>query len=92
MLNPRPCMPDFITPTCMGGGDTTPTRFETKVVELSNKNLRIALDEYSRLVVRFFILGQNLTQFLGVKGQIFLKSAFFQLCSSIFQKLSIAAS
>ena len=57
------------------------------VVELSGKDQRIALDKHSRLVVRFLVLGQYLAKFLGVNGQIFAKSAIFQLCSSIFQKL-----
>ena len=68
-----------------------PGVWKLSVVELSGKNQRIALDEYSRLVVRFLILGQKLTPFWGVKGQIFAKSAFFQLYIIIFQKLLIVA-
>ena len=50
-----------------GGGDTTPSPriLKLRVVELSEKKQRIALHEYSQLVVWFFILGQNLTHFGG---------------------------
>ena len=45
-------------------GDTTPrVRFEARVAELSEKKHWIALDEFSRLVLRFLVLGQYLTQF-----------------------------
>ena len=44
-----------------GGGDP-PGVSKLSVVELSGKDWQIALDEYSRLVVRFLTLGQNLTQ------------------------------
>ena len=38
-----------------GGGDATPPRISTlSVVEVNGKKQRIARDEYSRLVVRFF--------------------------------------
>ena len=37
-----------------GGGCDPPGVSKLSVVELSGKNQRIALDEYSRLVVRFF--------------------------------------
>ena len=57
------------------------------VVELSGKTQRIAIGEHSRLVVRFFILGQYLTQLGEVKGQIFAKSTIFQLYMHISQKL-----
>ena len=55
---------DFHNTYVQGGGvDATPPRVsKLRVVELSGKNQRIALDEYSRLVVRFLILGQYLTQ------------------------------
>ena len=58
-----------------------------RVVELSGKSQRIALDESWRLVVRFSILGQNLDQFWGLKGRIFAKLAILQPYISIFQKL-----
>ena len=48
---------------CGGGVDTTPARFETKGRRAYQKNQQIALDEYSRLVVRFLVLGEYLTQF-----------------------------
>ena len=51
--------------------------WKLRVVELSGKNT-VALVEYSRLVVRFLILGQYLTQLWEVKGQIFAKPASFQ--------------
>ena len=45
------------------GGGGNPLRVsKVSVVELSGKDHRIALDEYSRLVVHFLTLGQNLTQ------------------------------
>ena len=43
------------------GATLHPWRFQSKR-ELSGKDQRIALDEYSRLMVRIFTLGQNLTQ------------------------------
>ena len=45
-----------------GGGCDPPGVSKLSVVELSGKDWQIALDEYSRLVVRFLTLGQNLTQ------------------------------
>ena len=45
-----------------GGGCDPPGVSKLSVVELSRKDWQIALDEYSRLVVRFLTLGQNLTQ------------------------------
>ena len=67
-LNPRPCTPNFITRTCGGGGDKTPTRFEINGRGACEKQKqRIALDEYSRLVVRYFVLGQYLSHFWGSK-------------------------
>ena len=39
----------------------------------------------------FLIQGQKLTPFWAVKGQIFAKSAIFQIYIIIFQKLSIEA-
>ena len=79
-------MNPFLTCTVGGGVDKTlPTRVsKLRVAELSRKKQWIALDDYSRLVVRFFVLVDPV---LGIKGQIFAKSAIFQLCSSIFQKL-----
>ena len=69
----------FHTADVQGGGegDTTPPRVsKLRVAELS-ENQWITFDKYSRLVVRFLVLGQYLTQFLGVKSQIFEKSGFF---------------
>ena len=63
-----------------GGGEglvRPPGVSKLSVVELSGINQRIALDKYSRLVVRFLILGQKLNLFWGVKGQIFAKSEIF---------------
>ena len=46
-----------------GGVDATLHRVsKLNAVKFSRKNRRIALDEYSRLVVRFLVLGQYLTQ------------------------------
>ena len=61
------------------------------VVELSGKDQKIALAEYSRLVVLFLVLGQYLTQLWQVKCQIFGNSMIFQLYESISAKLSIVA-
>ena len=45
-----------------GGGLMRPPRVSKLcVVELSGKSQRLALEDYSRLVVRFWILGQYLT-------------------------------
>ena len=57
-----------------------------RLVELSRKKQRIALDEYSGLVVRFLVLGQYMTQFWGSKSN-FREIGNFQLCSSKFEKL-----
>ena len=64
LVNPRPCTPIFITRTCReGGGRCDPPRVsKLTVVGLSRKDRRIALDEYSRFVVRFLVLDQYLTQ------------------------------
>ena len=59
-----------------GGWCDAPGVSKLSVVELSGKQL-IALDEYSRSVVRILILGQKFDPVLVVKGQIFAKSAFF---------------
>ena len=61
------------------------------VVELIGEDQKIALAEYSRLVVLFLVLGQYLTQLWQVKGQIFGNSMIFQLYESISAKLSIVA-
>ena len=80
---PRPCTPVFITRTCRGGGEyDRPRLSKLSVVELSRKNQRIALDEYSRLVVRF-----SSPIFDPVKGQIIAKATTFQLNMNISQKL-----
>ena len=45
-LNPRQCTPIFIARTCMGFDATPPPRVsKVRVVELSEKNSRIFLDE-----------------------------------------------
>ena len=76
-----------------GGGLVRPPLGVSKrsVVELSGNDQQIALAEYSRLVVLFLVLGQYLTQFLQVKGQIFGNSMIFQLYESTSAKLSIVA-
>ena len=73
----------------MQGGCNPPRVSKLSVVELSGKNHRIARVEYSRLVVRFFILGQYLTQLKEVKGQIVAKPAIFQLYIIILKKKNI---
>ena len=55
------------------------------------KKTASCFSEYSRLVVRFFILGRYLTQVGEVKGQIFAKPAIFQLHIIIFRELFIVA-
>ena len=62
-VNPRPGRAFSITRPGRGGGVMRPPwRFETKrFVALREKDQSIALDEYSRLVVYFFTLGQHLT-------------------------------
>ena len=71
-----------------GGGLVHPLAVSKfSVIKLSRGNQRIALDKYSRLVVRFFILGQYLTQLLEFKGQTFAKSTILQSYTHIFQKL-----
>ena len=62
-----------------------PWPFETKRRRAYPKKRRIALDEYSRLVVRFFILGQNLTPFRGVKGKFSRDRQFFNLVPVYFK-------
>ena len=58
-----PVHADFHNLDVQGGGRCDPPRVsKLRVVKLSGKNRRIALDEYSRLVVRFLVLGQYLTQ------------------------------
>ena len=52
-VNPRPSSVFRHIPQCRGGGATPPGVSKLSVVELSGTNQRIALDEYSRLVVRF---------------------------------------
>ena len=71
------------------GVGATPSLCVSKVsiVELSEKKHRIALEEYSRLVVRFLTLGQNLTQLREVNGQNFPESAIFHIYTYISQKL-----
>ena len=75
-INPRPVQAFLITRTVRGvGGDTTPpSDSKLRVVELRGKDQPLGLDEYSRLLVSFFTLGQYLTQLWRVKGRI---SAFF---------------
>ena len=76
-----------------GGGLVRPPLGVSKrsVVELRGKDQKIALAEYSRLVVLFLVLGQHLTQLWQVKGQIFANSMIFQLHESMASKLSIVA-
>ena len=85
---PRPFSVFRHLPQVEGGCDP-PGVWKLSVEELSGKHQRIALDKYSRLVVRFLILGQKLTPSWGVKSQIFAKSAIFQIYIIIFRKLLI---
>ena len=55
--------------------------YKVCVAELSGNYWWIALDEYLRLVVRFFTLDQNVIQLWEVKGKIFPKSAIFKVTS-----------
>ena len=90
-LNPRPFSVFCPLRQCRAGGVRPPWRFETKRRRAYRKKQRIALEDYSRLVVRFWILGKKITTFWGVKGQIFAKTAIIQLYIIIFQKLLIVA-
>ena len=54
-----------------------------RVVALRDKNQRIALHEYSRLVTGDLLLGQYLTQICQVKGQFSGKIGLFQLYTPI---------
>ena len=61
---------------------------KVSIVQLSGKDQQLALEWYSRLLVRVFCtIGQNLTQLSGVKGQIFPKSAIFQTYKSIYKSI-----
>ena len=62
-FNPRPGRPFSITRPGRGGVDAPPPPGVSKlsVVALREKDQSIALDEYSRLVVYLFTLGQHLT-------------------------------
>ena len=54
---------DFHYADVQGVGRCDPPRVsKLKVVELSGKNRQTALEDYSRLVVRFFVLDKFLTQ------------------------------
>ena len=91
-INPRPDTVFRHLRSDRGGGWCDPPGVSKRsVVELSGKDQQIALAEYSRLVVLFLILGQNLTQLWQVKGQIFGNFMIFQLYESISAKLSIVA-
>ena len=75
-----------------GGGGATPLGVSKRsVVELSGKDQRIALVEYSRLVVLFLVLDQYLIQLWQVKDQTFGNSTIFQCYESISAKLSTVA-
>ena len=85
-VNPRPSSAFCHLRRSRGGGVGTtppPCRFETRRGSASRKNQRVALDEISRLSTTFLTLGQYLTSLWQVKGQIFGKSTFFQLCASL---------
>ena len=84
----KPC---FATFAGVGGGATPPGVSKRSVVELRGKDQQIALAEYSRLVILFLVLGQDLTQLWQVIGQIFANSMIFQLHESMASKLSIVA-
>ena len=59
-------------------------------VELSGKEKqRIPLDDYLRLVVRFVILGQHVTQLREVKGQTFAKSTLFNYTLCYLKKYKL---
>ena len=61
-FNPRPGRAFSITRLCRVVVDATPPGvLKLSVVALREKDQSIALDEYSRLVVYFFTLGQHLT-------------------------------
>ena len=83
-VNPRPSSAFCHLRRSRGGGLVRPPcRFETRRGSASRKNQRVALDEISRLSTTFLTLGQYLTSLWQVKGQIFGKSTFFQLCASL---------
>ena len=81
--------PYFATFASAWGSDP-PDVSNLSVVELSGKTADFS-DEYSGLVVRFPLLGQNLTQLWEVKGQIFEKSIICQVYMSISQQILIEA-
>ena len=62
----------------MNGGGATPSVSKLSIIELSGKNQRIALEEYSRLVVSFLILGQNLVPFRGESKVKFSRNRQFK--------------
>ena len=76
----------FATFASGGGGCDPPGVSKLSVLEFSEKNSGLLMTILA-IGSAFLILGQNLTQFWGIKGQIFVKSAIFQISSSIFQKL-----
>ena len=64
-VKPSPVHADFHNGDVQGGGGgrcDLPTLLKLRVVELSGKHSRIALDEYSRLLVRFLVIDQYLIQ------------------------------
>ena len=79
-------LPYFATFASAGGGGCDPPGVsKLSVVELSGKNQRIALDEYSRLVVRFLILGKKLTPFWGSKVKFSRNRRFFNFTLPYFK-------
>ena len=69
------------------GGATLLSVSKLSVVELSWKDRRIAIDEYSRLVVFFFYIRSKFDPVMSGQRSIFWKTAIFQLYKSISQKL-----
>ena len=55
---------------------------------LEKKKRLMLLDEYSRSVMRFFILDEYLIQLWEVKNQTFVQSAFFHTYKSVSKNLS----
>ena len=82
----------FATFGWTGGGVRPPLAFPNEAsLSLAEKTRQISLAEYSRLVVLFLVLCQDLTLLWQVKGEMFGNSMIFQLHESISAKLSIVA-
>ena len=93
-LNPRPdTVFRHLRPDRGGGGVVRPPLGVSKrsVVELCGKVQRIALAEYSRLVVLFLAVGHYLTQLWQVRSQFFGNYNIFQVHESVSPKLLIVA-